>query len=57
MNYQKFHIHEDELELVDFMKQSLEDQFKDEPTEGKLVIFRYSNGKKEQRIFPANSEV
>jgi len=39
------------------MKQSLEDQFRKEPEEGKLVVLRYPNGKKEQRIFPDNADI
>lgn len=57
VNYSKFHIEEDDVEMMQFMKQSLEEQFKSEPKEGKLVILRYPNGKKEQRVFSSQGEV
>jgi hypothetical protein len=31
VNYSKFQMHEDDVEMAMFMKQSLEDQFKKEP--------------------------
>lgn len=31
VNYSKFHIEEDDVEMIQFMKQSLEQQFKSEP--------------------------
>jgi hypothetical protein len=57
VNYSKFHLPPEEIEMSEFMKQSLEDQFRHEPSEGKLVIFRYPTGKKEQRLFAESAEI
>ena len=57
VNYSKFHLAEQQVEMAQFMKQSLEDQFKVQPKEGTLVIIRHPNGKKEQRIFASESQI
>lgn len=37
---------EDEIEMMTFFRQSLEEQYALEPKSGHRVIIRYSNGKK-----------
>lgn len=43
--------------MLTFMKQSLEEQLVHEPKNGKLVIIRHSNGKKQQRIFESEATI
>ena len=57
VNYSKFNLAPEEVEMAEFMKQSLGDQFASEPAEGVLVALRYPSGKKEQRMFEAECEV
>lgn len=46
VNYEKFHMPEDDVEMITFLRQSLEEQFAAELKNGHRVIFRFSNGKK-----------
>lgn len=55
VNYEKFQYSEEDIEMLHFMKESLVEQYATEPKSGMKVLFRYSNGKKEQRIFPEGS--
>jgi hypothetical protein len=55
VNYEKFHMHEDDVEMITFLRQSLEEQFATEPKGGHRVILRFSSGKKEARTFEQNS--
>ena len=52
INYDKFQLSLDQIEMIEFMKQSLEQSFKNMPKEGVPVAIRYPNGKKQQIALP-----
>jgi hypothetical protein len=46
VSYEKFHLPEEEIEMITFLRQSIEEQYSIEPKIGLRVTFRYGSGKK-----------
>lgn len=51
VNYEKFFIDPEDVEMLSIMKMTVEEKFKFEPEKGIDVMFRLPSGKKEKRRF------
>lgn len=51
VNYDKFFIDSEDVEMLSILKFSIEEKFKVEQKNGIEVMFRFSSGKKETKIF------